>query len=361
MTEKDKSGISRRRFVRQSGLLAAGAALGAGAVSAVRGDDTVQADRSSPGGIPRAVLGRTGESVTRMTLGTVPSGLPKGATPRDVARMVDAALEAGVRSIDVAPAYVNAEEGAGMALGRRRKEVFLSTKVAANTVEAAEESFANSLRLLKTDHVDVLYLHSVGSRAKDRDPDVALRPDGVFPWILEQKKAGKCRFVGVSSHNAPSMCKQVLETGDVDVLLTVINFVDRYTYNHEGELIPVARKHGTGVVAMKVFGGARRVLPPGEKINLAGPAEMHGHDFSLAIRYAMSVPGVTAVNLGCHTPEQLRQNLATVKAGEPLNEEERKLLETLGRQLAPKWRERFGPAQRLACRVGSAHGDSGLS
>ena len=343
MTGKDKSGISRRRFVRQSGLMAAGAALGAGGVSAAGEAD---GSRPSPGELPRAVLGRTGESVTRMTLGTVPTGLPEGATPRDVARMVDAALEAGIRSIDVAPAYIHAEEGAGMALGRRRKEVFLSTKVAANTVEAAEESFANSLRLLKTDRVDVLYLHSVGSRGKDRDPDVALRPDGVFPWILRQKKLGKCRFVGVSSHNAPLMCKQVLETGDVDVLLTVINFVDRYTYNHEGELIPVARKHGTGVIAMKVFGGARRVLPPGEKINLAGPAEMHGHDFSLAIRYALSVPGVTAVNLGCHTPEQLRQNIATVKAGKPLSAEERKQLDSVGQQLAPRWRERFGPAER---------------
>jgi uncharacterized protein len=343
MIDKDKEGISRRRFVREGGLLAAGATLAAGTVSAMGDDD---ATGLAPSELPRAVLGRTGESVTRMTLGTVPSALPEDATPRDVARMVDAALEAGIRSIDVAPAYINAEEGAGMALGRRRKEVFLSTKVWADTVEAAEESFANSLRLLKTDHVDALYLHSVGSRDKDRDPDVALSPDGVFPWILKQKQMGKCRFVGVSSHNAPSMCKQVLETGDVDVLLTVINFVDRYTYNHETELIPVARKHGTGVIAMKVFGGARRVLPPGEKINLAGPAEMDGQDFSLAIRYALNVPGVTAVNLGCHTPEQLHQNIATVKANKPLTEEERKRLERIGQQLAPKWCERFGPAER---------------
>jgi len=341
MTDRDPSGISRRCFVRHSGLLAAGVTLGAG--SAV-GED--QADRSAPGELPRAVLGRTGEAVTRMTLGTVPSGMPADATPNDVARMVAAALDAGVRSIDVAPAYINAEEGAGRALARRRKEVFLSTKVWADTVAAAEESLSNSLRLLKTDYVDVLYLHSVGSRPQDRDPDLALCQDGVFPWILRQKKLGKYRFVGVSSHNAPSMCRQVLETGDVDVLLTVINFVDRFTYNHEAELIPVARKHGTGVIAMKVFGGARRVLPPGEKINLAGPAEMHGHDFSLAIRYALSVPGVTAVNLGCHTPEELRQNVATVTACQALTGEERQRLERLGRQLAPTWRERFGPAER---------------
>ena len=346
MDAKRESGISRRRFVRQGGLLAAGASLGAGSGAENAHADAARTASGRSDELPRAVLGRTGESVTRMTLGTVPSGMPEGATPRDVARMVDAALKAGIRSIDVAPAYINAEEGAGMALGSRRKEVFLSTKVQADTVEDAEKSFANSLRLLKTDCVDVLYLHSVGSRKKDRDPDVVLQPDSVFPWILKQKKAGKCRFVGVSSHNAPLMCKQVLETGEVDVLLTVINFVDRYTYNHEGLLIPVAKKHGTGVFAMKVFGGARRVLPPGQKTNLAGPAEMDGHDFSLAIRYAMSVPGVTAVNLGCHTPEQLRQNVATVKACKPLTVEERQLLDKVGKQLAPKWRERFGPAQR---------------
>jgi len=347
MTSKNESGISRRHFVRQSGLLAAGAARGAGTASAAGEDNALKTGVSGPSELPRAVLGRTGESVTKMSLGTVPSGLPEGATPKDVARMVDVALEAGIRSIDVAPAYINAEEGAGMALGNRRKEVFLSTKVAADTVEAAEESFANSLRLLKTDCVDVLYLHSVGSRAKDRDPDVVLRPDSVFPWILKQKKLGKCRFVGVSSHNGPLLCKQVLETGDVDVLLTVINFVDRYTYNHEGTLIPVARKHGTGVIAMKVFGGARRVLEPGQEKDLAGPAEMVGHDFSLAIRYALSVPGVTAVNLGCHTPEQLHQNVATVKACKPLSDEERKQLDRIGRRLAPKWSERFGPTERV--------------
>lgn len=341
MGRKNESDISRRRFVRETGLIAAGATLATGAAAARADDDAARTDE-----FPRAILGRTGESVTRMTLGTVASGMPEGATPRDVARMIDVALEAGIRSIDVAPAYINAEEGAGMALGSRRKEVFLSTKIPADTVEDAEKSFANSLRLLKTDCVDVLYLHSVGSRKQDRDPRVVLRPDSVFPWILEQKKLGKCRFVGVSSHNAPLMCKQVLETGRVDVLLTVINFVDRYTYNHEGLLLPIARKHGTGVVAMKVFGGARRVLQPGQKKDMAGPAEMVGHDFSLAIRYAISVPGVTAVNLGCHTPEELHQNVATVKACKPLTETERKQLDKIAGNLAPKWRERFGPAER---------------
>ena len=342
MTDRSESGMSRRRFVRESGLMTAGAVLGGGALSSSAEGTT----SLPPSDLPRAVLGRTGESITRMCLGTVASGMPKGATPRDVADVIDAALEAGIRAVDVAPAYIKAEEGAGLALGKRRKEVLLSTKVRCDTVEDAEKSFANSLRLLKTDWVDTLYLHSVGSRDVDRDPDVVLRPGSVFPWLLKQKKLGKCRFVGVSSHNAPSMCKQILDTGEVDVLLTVINFVDRHTYNHEGELLPVAKKHGTGVIAMKVFGGGKRLLPPGVERNMAGPTEMDERYLEAAIRYAMGVPGVAALDIGCHSAEHVRRNVAMIKNYKPLTEKERETLDCIGRQLAPKWQERFGPAQR---------------
>ena len=340
MIGKGDQGLSRRGFVCRGGLLASGAVLGANAVS------DAKEVAVSTGEWPRVILGRTGQEVTRMTLGTVPSGMEKGNTPRDVAKVIDAALQAGVRSVDVAPVYVNAEAGAGLALGARRPEVFLSTKVRCDTVKDAEASFANSLRLLKTDWVDVLYLHSVGSREQDRDPDVVLAADSVFPWLLKQKRLGKCRFVGVSSHNAPSMCKQVLDTGEVDVLLTVINFVDRYTYNHEGQLLPVARKHGTGVIAMKVFGGSKRLVPPGVARRFAGAPEIDLQYRELAIRYAMGVSGVTAVNIGSATPEQLRQNVAVVKAFQPLTPKEHSLLEKVGRQLAPAWHERFGPAER---------------
>ena len=78
----------------------------------------------------------------------------------------------------------------------------------------------------------------------------------------------------------------------------------------------------------------------------AGPLEMDPQYLELAIRYAMGVPGITAVNIGSATPEQLRQNVAVVKAYRPLTSEERSLLETVGRRLAPAWHERFGPAER---------------
>ncbi len=331
--------ISRRRFTRDTVLLAGGALLGTPLTSIAA---------SAAGSLPRVKLGRTGELVARMTLGTVPCAMPKGATPEEVADVIDEAINQGVGSVDVAPAYVQAETGAGLALGKRRPEVFLSTKVAASTVEDAEASLTNSLRLLKTDYVDVLYLHSVGSRKQDRKPEIAMKPDGVFPWLLKQRQLGKCRFVGISSHNAPKMCIPLLETGEVDVLLIVINLVDRFIYNHEGILLPIAKKHNTGVVAMKIYGGSKRVLPEGVPFNVAGPAELDTAHFGTALRYTMGVEGVTAVNLGCRTRDEVRKNVAAVLAYQPLSAAEVVAAETMGRELAPKWSERFGPAERVA-------------
>ena len=169
----------------------------------------------------------------------------------EVARIVNVAIDEGINFIDTAPKYGKAEEGIGLALGRRRREIYLATKVWADTVGDAEKSLANSLRTLKTDYVDVLYFHHLG----DRDVQKARTPEGVFTWLLAQKKAGKCRFVGVSGHNLPGRFPTFLESGDVDVVLTVVNFVDRHTYHFEEQVLPIAEKRNVGIVAMKVFGG----------------------------------------------------------------------------------------------------------
>jgi len=141
-----------------------------------------------------------------------------------------------------------------MALGSRRKDVFLATKVLADTIEEAEQSLAKSFELVRTDMFDLVYYHSVG----DHDVKKAMDSGGVFDWLLKQKKAGKFQFLGISGHHKPAEFVPLLESGEVDVLLTVVNFVDRHTYNFEEQVLPAARKHNAGIVAMKVFGGARR-------------------------------------------------------------------------------------------------------
>lgn len=328
MSHDQSSNLSRRTFVCGSSLLAGGL---------LAGGRSRAAEATAGGPLAQRVLGRTKVPITVMTLGTAPCGLCPKIPQADIARIVSEALDLGITAVDTAPAYVKSEEAVGMALGARRKDIFLSTKVLADTVADAEKSLTNSFKLLKTDWVDLVYYHSAG----DHDVEKAMQDDGVFAWLLKQKKAGKFRFLGISGHNRPGRFVPLLETGEVDVLLTLVNFVDRYTYAFEDKVLPVARKHDVGIVAMKVFGGARKST--GSYENPQSPSELDVEHLPMAVRYALSEPGVATANLGVHNIEQLRQNVELVKKFTPLSDDERAQLKKLGQSLAQKWGPHFGP------------------
>ncbi len=329
MSQQSSGRVSRREFVYRTGALAGGAILAQGAVHSA----APAADRRDA--IPKRVLGKTGVAVTAMTLGTAPAGFIKPANPKLVAQCVNAAIDLGINAIDTAPAYDVAEEGVGLALGKRRKQVFLSTKVLADDVPAAEKIFANSLKMLKTDYVDLLYFHQTG----ERNVDVCRKPDGVFTWLVNQKKAGKIRFVGISIHNRPQKCIELLQSGEVDVLLTIVNFVDRHTYRFEESVLPVARKHNVGIVAMKAFGGAKG----GNYADPRCPPMVDPEHLELAVRYSLGTPGVATLDIGCHNVDQIRKNLTMVRSAKPLGQDEAAKVEALGRKLAAQWKDHLGP------------------
>jgi hypothetical protein len=334
MPEQKNVNLSRRTFVRQTGLLAGGMLFGA------RGARSAVADETPPpvsGPLPLRTLGRTGAKVTTMTLGTAPCGMSPDIPPSEIAKIINYAVDQGITSIDTAPSYVQSEEGIGLALGKRRNDVFLASKVLADTVDEAEKSLSKSLQLLKTDSIDLVYYHSVGSHDVPR----AMEPDGVFSWLVKQKQAGKFRFLGISGHHKPGSFAQLLETGEVDVLLTIINFVDHLTYGFEEKVLPIARKNNVGIVAMKVFGGARKSA--GSYANPKAPPELDLEHLELAIRYAMSVPGVNTLNLGVHNMEQVRKNIEMVRNCRALTADDQDKIAALGKELAPQWGEHFGP------------------
>jgi len=331
MSSQENQDLSRRKFLGH-GLLAGGTLLAASSASVSAAEPANET--TPPGELPRHILGRTGVPVTRLALGTAPCG---SRTPREIADLVNVALDEGINFIDTSQNYGNSQEGIGLGLGSRRKDVFLATKVFANNLKDAEESLAKSIRLLKTDHFDLLYYHGLGCL----DIQGAMDPDGVFSWLVKQKKAGKCRFLGVSAHKLPARCPQFLETGEVDVLMTLMNFVDRITYGFEDKVFPIARKHNIGIVAMKVFGGIRAKTSEGEYSRTR--STLDPEYLELAIRHALSTPGVAAANLGTYDAVQLRQNVQWVKDFRPLSPEEETKLADLGRELAPKWGAHLGP------------------
>jgi len=332
--DKD-SGMSRRAFVRGAGAAVIGAGTAAGFAAPA-------APETAAGELPRRVLGRTGLSLTCMTLGTAPAGIAKTISPQEVARVVNTALDLGINSVDTSPKYGNAEEGVGLALGRRRKDIILATKVWADDVKDAEAKLTKSFKTLKTDYADLLYFHHLGDRDVKRAPGA----DGVFTWLLKQKKAGKCRFVGISGHNLPGRFAPFLETGLVDMILVNLNYVDCHTYDFEQKVLPIARKHKTGIIAMKVFGGPDPAT--GSWGNPDCRAYVGSDNAALAIRYALSLPGVASANLGVHNADQVRQNVEIVKQFKPLSEDEQKAVAALGKKLASKWGEHFGPVSEPA-------------
>ncbi len=336
MASDGKHRVTRRGFIHTAGAIAATAVPGTLA-SLPRA-----AAASADGDLPRRILGRTKLEVTCMTFGAAPSGIAKDVTVDEVGTIVNTAIDLGINFIDTAPRYGKSEEGIGRALGRRRKDIYLATKIWADTIADAEESLANSLKTLKTDYFDLLYFHHLGDRQVDRARD----PDGVFTWLLKQKQAGKCRFVGISGHNLPGRFPPFLETGEVDVILVNINFADRYTYGFEDRVLPVARKHDVGIVSMKAFGG------PDPKSGSWGSRDakplVGEENLELAIRYSLSVPGVATANLGVHTVEQLRENVDIVKRFQPLTAEERELTVKLGKEMAKQRGPHFGPVDEPA-------------
>jgi aryl-alcohol dehydrogenase-like predicted oxidoreductase len=333
MTDPRFLPCTRRAVLRAGGALAGAAALGF-PPRPLRAADAAPGDAP----LPRRRLGRTTLDVTCMTLGTGAFGNAEDVTLDESVAIVNLAIDLGVNVIDTAPLYKKAEEAVGRALGARRKEVVLATKLWADSVTEAERSLANSLKVLKTDAVDILYLHSLGNRSAE-----AARPAGpVFEWLVKRRKAGACRFIGVTAHNLPGRLLPFIESGEVDVVLANLNFADRHTYNFEERVLPAARKRDVGVVAMKVFGGpdpktgawSTRTSKP-----LVGEERL-----ALAARYALSLPGVASANLGVMTAEQLRRNVETVRRFKPLPEDEMAAALAIGKGLAASWGAHYGPA-----------------
>lgn len=335
--ERFGSDVDRRTFLRGMGALAGTAALcGPGALA----DVTADAGKNSAG-IPLRVLGRTNEKITIVGLGTAPVGQSKPGRAAGAA-VYRAALEAGINYVDTAHIYDDAEDYLGEVVPAWRDKIFLATKAISTNenprAAAAEmqQQFEQSLRRMKTTHVDLLHVHSVG----DRTPGVVLAPGGPMDFVRKMKEKGLTRFAGITGHNHVPRFAELIDSGEVDVMMVALNFVDYHQYRFEEEILPAARRHGTGILAMKVFGGHAR--GPGG-YSKRGPAMMASELLPQAMRYALGIAGVAAAVIGPYTVDEVKQNVAWAKTCKPLSAEEMAACRLRGQALVADWGPRFGP------------------
>ena len=150
------------------------------------------------------------------------------------------------------------------------------------------------------------------------------------------KALGLTRFMGLSGHNRPGRFAEAIQRVEIDVLLNVVNFADRHTYNFEERVWTVANRLNLGLIAMKVFGGAQK--SGGTSLSHCLMPASH---LDAAFRYALSVPQVTCAVIGMATPRELLGNLRRARAFSPLNLREGENLMQAGLALASQWGNAF--------------------
>jgi predicted aldo/keto reductase-like oxidoreductase len=286
--------------------------------------------------LPTRVLGKTGLALPILGFGTAPAG--KRLAHREAVHLFETALNAGVTYFDTAPefaGYGKAQEQLGHLLKRRRQEIFLVTKCYDPTYDGTLKLLERSLKELQTDYADLVFVHSLG--ADKMDPTAVFSRQGTYAALVKAKSLGLTKFIGLSGHNRPERFAQAIQRFEVDVLLNVVNFADRHTYNFEERVWTIANRLNLGLIAMKVFGGAQKSGERGLSHCLMPTSQL-----DMAFRYALSVPHVTCGVIGMATPSELQDNLRRARTFAPLNAREGENLLKLGRPLASQWGPHFG-------------------
>lgn len=270
----------------------------------------------------RRRLGRTGLDVSVLGFGGAEIGF-EGTDVATVRRMLDTALDAGLNVIDTAECYGESESLIGAAVGARRHDYHLFTKCGHYEgtgrddwrAVSLERSIARSLERLRTDHVDLLQLHSC--------PEDELRRGDVIEVLQRARERGQTRFLGYSGDNAAA--RYAVDTGCFDVLQTSLNVAD-----HEALTLtlPAARAADLGVIAKRPIANA--AWRTGEQ-----PANAYHHVYwarlqrlrygflerpgpeaiGVALRFTASVAGVHTLIVGTTKPGRWRENAALLAAG----------------------------------------------
>ncbi len=272
---------------------------------------------SSPGvtGLPTRVLGRTNVRVPIVGLGGWHIGAIKDE--REATRIMHTAIDEGLTFFDNAWDYQDghAEEvmGKALAMDDRRDRVFLMTKNCERDHHGSMKCLEDSLRRLRTDHVDLWQFHEC---VYDNDPDWIFEKGGIQAAI-EARQQGKVRFIGFTGHKDPLIHLKMLDKPhDWDATQMPINVMDTFYRSFQNEVLPVCLAKSVGVIGMKGLSGG---YPDGQLNSKAGLGVEECY------RYCLSLPVTTQV-VGINTIEQLHQDIALARSFTPMTLAERETL-----------------------------------
>jgi predicted aldo/keto reductase-like oxidoreductase len=226
----------------------------------------------------------------------------------EAGRILNRYLDSGGNYIESAAGYGdgNSEKKIGKTISGRRSEYYLATKTKERTKREAAQQLDRSLKNLKTDYVDIYFMHEVQTQ---KDLDTLLSQNGALQAAQEAQQAGKVRFIGLTGHGRQHTMEAAIEQYPFDVCMTGYNYYDRFNYPHvEDRLLPKALEKGVGCLGMKALADGYLYK-----------------SFHNAIRYTLSLP-IASLVLGMNSEEYLEKDLEIAENFTPMSEEEKERL-----------------------------------
>jgi aryl-alcohol dehydrogenase-like predicted oxidoreductase len=282
--------------------------------------DAAAASAGHPAPLAKRQLGKTGVDLSIIALGGV---LVMHTEQSFANNIVAEAFDRGVNYFDVAPSYGNAQERLGPALEPYRDKVFLACKTTERSKSGSAKELEESLRLLRTDHLDLYQFHAVTTK---EDVEKIFGPDGAMETFAAARKAGKVRFLGFSAHSVENALA-MMDRFDFDTILFPVNFVLFSQANFGPQVLKRAREKEMGILALKAM--AKAQWPPAEKEHHPfpkcwyKPAELPD-EAALALRWTLSQPITAAVPPG--EEKYFRRALEVAARFTPIHKDEEKTL-----------------------------------
>ena len=187
-------------------------------------------------------LGKTGITVPQNAFGALPI---QRVTLGTAVHLLRSAYDGGMRFFDTARAYTDSEEKIGVAFEGMRDKVYIASKTQAKTVEKFWEDLETSLKMLKTDHLDLYQLHCVPQCYKPGDGT------GLYEALVEAKKQGKVLHIGITAHKI-GVAEEIVASGLYETLQFPFSYL---ATDRDIALVKSCKEAGMGFIAMKGLSG----------------------------------------------------------------------------------------------------------
>jgi aryl-alcohol dehydrogenase-like predicted oxidoreductase len=323
-------GQDRRNFLK-SGVAVTGALLaGNAAAEATKSLPNLPMNPRTPAAMPTRNLGKTGYKVGLFSLGGQ-AALERANNAEVAVPIIERALDLGVNYIDTSSIYGGPERWSeryvGQVMERRRSEAFLASKTKERTREGSLRMIEQSLKLLKTDHLDLWQLHDIGTMD---NIEAVFAKGGAMEAVREMHEQKVVRFVGLTGHYRPDSLMEGIRRYPFDTILMALNAGDPHHFSFGTDLLPLAVEKQMGIIGMKVPGRSRLLsswTPPPLEVQkrswegmVLAPTSGTLH-MREAMYYTLSQP-VSTVIIGCDTIAQLEENVTLAREFTPLSEKQ---------------------------------------